>query len=104
MPNNRNAAKAMRQANKRRLRNRAAKTSLRSVIKNLKSTAAAAAVEEAPKVVQAFNLTASKIDKMAAKKFIHANKAARLKSRLAKLANKQAAAAAGPTPANVAAN
>ena len=36
MPNNRNAAKAMRQANRRRLRNRAARTSLRTVIRNVK--------------------------------------------------------------------
>lgn len=90
MPNNRNAAKAMRQANKRRLRNRSAKTSLRSVIKTLRSTVASS---EGPKVVETFNATASKIDQMATKKYIHANKAARLKSRLAKLANKKVATA-----------
>lgn len=93
MPNNRNAAKAMRQANKRRLRNRAAKTSLRSVIKTLKTTVAAAGQTN---VVEVFQSTASKIDKMASKKFIHKNKAARLKSRLAKQANKKAAAAPAP--------
>ncbi len=97
MPNNRNAAKAMRQANKRRLRNRSAKTSLRSVIKTLRSTVVTA---EPAKVVDTFNVTASKIDKMATKKYIHANKAARLKSRLAKLANKKSAAQAAPATAN----
>ena len=39
MPNNVNAAKAMRQANKRRLRNRAAKSALRKVIKKMVNTA-----------------------------------------------------------------
>ncbi|MCY2966557.1 MAG: 30S ribosomal protein S20 [Planctomycetota bacterium] len=97
MPNNRNAAKAMRQANKRRLRNRSAKTSLRSVIKTLRSTVVTA---EPARVVDTFNATASKIDKMATKKYIHANKAARLKSRLAKLANKKSAAPAAPATAN----
>jgi len=89
MPNNRNAEKAMRQANKRRLRNRAAKSTLRSAIKSLKTTVAKA---EAPKVAETLNATASKIDKLAAKKFIHRNKAARLKSRLAKAANAKATA------------
>ena len=84
MPNNVNAAKAMRQANKRRLRNRAAKSALRKVIKKMVNTADSATAEN---VTTVFNQTASKIDKMAAKKFMHANKAARLKSRLAKRAN-----------------
>jgi small subunit ribosomal protein S20 len=89
MPNNRNAEKAMRQANKRRLRNRAAKSVLRTAIKTLKSNVAKA---EAPQVASTLNATASKIDKLAAKKFIHPNKAARLKSRLSKLANQKATA------------
>jgi len=84
MPNNVNAAKAMRQANKRRLRNRAAKSALRKVIKKLVNTTDSAPAET---ITTTFNQTASKIDKMAGKKFIHANKAARLKSRLAKRAN-----------------
>jgi small subunit ribosomal protein S20 len=85
MPNNRNAEKAMRQANKRRLRNRAAKSTLRSAIKTLKSNVAKAEAST-------LNATASKIDKLASKKFIHPNKAARLKSRLSKLANQKATA------------
>ncbi|MFM7161416.1 MAG: 30S ribosomal protein S20 [Planctomycetaceae bacterium] len=92
MPNNVNAAKAMRQANKRRLRNRAAKSALRKVIKKMVNTADSATAET---VTTVFNQTASKIDKMAAKKFMHANKAARLKSRLAKRAN---AKKTGKTP------
>jgi small subunit ribosomal protein S20 len=89
MPNNRNAAKAMRQANKRRLRNRTARTSLRTVIRK---------VEEATKtgdgttVAAAFKNAVKKLDQAASKKFIHRNKAARLKSRLSALARKPKAA------------
>jgi ribosomal protein S20 len=41
MPNNRNAAKAMRQSEKRRLRNRIARTSLRTVVKKVRDAVAA---------------------------------------------------------------
>src|SRR5262252_7827399 len=82
MPNNRNAAKAIRQANKHRLRNRAARTSLRTVIRKVKETTAGgdAALAEA-----AFRTAVKKLDQAASKKFIHKNKAARLKSRLSAL-------------------
>ena len=85
MPNNRNAAKAMRQSNKRRLRNRAARTSLRTVIRKVHEATATSdpAVTEA-----AFKTAAIKLDQAAAKKFIHKNKAARLKSRLSALIKK----------------
>jgi small subunit ribosomal protein S20 len=89
MPNNRNAAKAMRQANKRRLRNRAVRTSLRTVIRKVKeavTTSDTAAVESALKTAT------KKLDQAASKKFIHRNKAARLKSRLNALAKKPHAA------------
>jgi small subunit ribosomal protein S20 len=89
MPNNRNAAKAMRQANKRRLRNRAARTSMRTVVRKVHEAVEAkdpAAVEAALKTA------AKKLDQAASKKFIHRNKAARLKSRLSALAKKPEAA------------
>ena len=79
MPNNRNAAKAMRQSNKRRLRNRAARTSLRTVIRKVDE---AAATGDAAAAEAALKAAARKLDQAAAKKFIHKNKAARLKSRL----------------------
>ena len=90
MPNNRNAEKAMRQAEKRRLRNRSAKTALRSVVKKTK---AAIAAGDQGKVADSLKTAASEIDAAASKKFIHRNKAARLKSRLAKQANRKLAAA-----------
>jgi small subunit ribosomal protein S20 len=89
MPNNRNAEKAMRQNEKRRLRNRSARTSIRTVIKKVKDTAAGTDPAAAETALQA---AVKKLDQAAAKKFIHKNKAARLKSRLSTLKNKAAAA------------
>jgi small subunit ribosomal protein S20 len=90
MPNNRNAAKAMRQANRRRLRNRAARTSLRTVIRKVQETAQAG---DGAAVEAAFKTAVKKLDQAASKKFIHRNKAARLKSRLSALVAKPKAAA-----------
>jgi small subunit ribosomal protein S20 len=91
MPNNRNAAKAARQAEKRRLRNRAAKTSLRTVVRK---TREAIATGDAAQAAAAVSDAASKLDRAATKKFIHRNKASRLKSRLAALAVKKQGSAA----------
>jgi small subunit ribosomal protein S20 len=91
MPNNRNAAKAMRQNAKRRLRNRAAKTSLRTVVRKAREAVASG---DAAATQAALLLAAKRLDQAASKKFIHRNKAARLKSRLSALAAKPAAAAA----------
>jgi len=92
MPNNRNAAKAMRQANRRRLRNRAARTSMRTVIRNVKE---ASNTGDGAALQAAFQSAVKKLDQAASKKFIHRNKAARLKSRLSALVNKPKAAAKG---------
>ena len=89
MPNNRNAAKAMRQANKRRLRNRAARTSLRTVIRKVQEAVKA---NDAGAVESALKTATKRLDQAASKKFIHRNKAARLKSRLSALAKKPVAA------------
>jgi small subunit ribosomal protein S20 len=91
MPNNRNAAKAMRQSNKRRLRNRAARTSLRTVIRKVDE---ATATGDAAAAAAALKAAAKKLDQAAAKKFIHRNKAARLKSRLSARVIAQASALA----------
>jgi small subunit ribosomal protein S20 len=92
MPNNRNAEKAMRQANKRRLHNRSAKSSLRSVIKKTRSVIDSG---DSAAVVASLRSAEGEIDSAASKKYIHRNKAARLKSRLAKRANKKTSAAVG---------
>ena len=89
MPNNRNAAKAMRQANKRRLLNRSARTTIRSVLRKAET---AISTNDAAASDAALRSAAKKLDQAASKKFIHRNKAARLKSRLSALAKKKAAA------------
>ncbi len=92
MPNNRNAEKAVRQTEKRRLRNRASRTALKTVIRKAEETATG----EAAAAQASFRDAIKKIDQSAAKHLIHANKAARDKSRLTKLINKLSAA---PAPA-----
>ena len=79
MPITKSAQKQLRKSRDRRLRNRAAKSSLRTAIKKVRAglekrdteTAAKALAEAAPL-----------IDKAAGKGFIHKNAAARYKSRL----------------------
>lgn len=85
MPNNRNAAKAARQSEKRRLRNRVARTSLRTVVRKARE---AVSTGDQTVAEAALRTAAKKLDQAASKKFIHKNKAARLKSRLTALAAK----------------
>lgn len=92
MPNNRNAAKAMRQNEKRRLRNRSARSTLRTVIKKVRD---AVAKNDEAAATTALQTATKRLDQAAAKKFIHKNKAARLKSRLSVLVAKPKAAAKG---------
>jgi small subunit ribosomal protein S20 len=79
MPIIKSAQKHMRQSQKRRLRNRAAKSSLRTVIKKVR-----AGIEERDRdaAQKAFLLAVPLIDRAASKGFIHKNAAARYKSRL----------------------
>lgn len=91
MPNNVNAKKAMRQNEKARLRNRAVRTALRTVIRKVRD--AAAGTDVAAKDA-AFKLAAKRLDQAAARKYIHRNKAARLKSRLSRLLTQPAAPSA----------
>ncbi len=77
MPNVKSAEKRMRTSAKRAARNRHVRSKLRTAIKKVRQAdspeAATAALREA----------SSLLDRAAAKKVIHANKAARAKSRLA---------------------
>jgi small subunit ribosomal protein S20 len=81
MPNTANAKKAMRQTEKRRLHNRALRTTLRNLIKRCR-VAIAAGEQEAAK--SAFQAAVKKLDQSASKNLIHKNSAARTKSRLSK--------------------
>lgn len=82
MPNIKAAEKWSRQTEKRTLRNKDAKSRLKTMFKK-----AAAGEGDAPGVVE------SAFDKAASKGIIHPNKAARKKSRLAKAIAKAATAA-----------
>jgi small subunit ribosomal protein S20 len=79
MPNSVSAKKRLRQSLDRRARNRTVRSSIRSQVKKLRTAIAAGdvAASEAE-----FRVTAKKLDQASAKKVLHANAAARLKSRL----------------------
>ncbi|MBW3542634.1 MAG: 30S ribosomal protein S20 [Planctomycetes bacterium] len=92
MPNTSNAKKALRQNVARRLRNRAQRSALRTVLKKYKT---ATQGEDPQAAESAFRLVTKQLDQAAAKGLIHKNKAARTKSRLSKLLPRAAAAPAG---------
>lgn len=89
MPNNRNAAKADRQSQKRRLQNRSQTAALKTLVKKFKTGLGS----DGASPVVTLSDVAKRLDQAGAKRLIHPNKAARLKSRLAKAQNKQTAAA-----------
>lgn len=75
------AKKRIRQSENRRVKNRYYTKTSRNAVKKLHSTTdKQAAIAEAPKVI-------SMLDKLAKEKIIHKNKAANLKSKLAKHIN-----------------
>ena len=91
MPNNPNAAKADRQAQKRRLQNRSQHASLKTLIKKFRSSLDTTG-GDAPAATVTLSEVSKRLDQAGAKRLIHPNKASRLKSRLAKAANKKATA------------
>ncbi len=66
---------------KRRLINRARKSEVKTVIKGFE---AAVAGGDKKKAAEQYKLVVRKLDKIAARKTIHKNRAARIKSRLAR--------------------
>ena len=83
------AVKAHRQSLLRREANRQYRTRLRSALRNIR---VAIDSGDPAKVKDALRETISLVDKLAGKKVIHRNAAARYKSRLAKRVSKRAAA------------
>ncbi len=82
MANHKSAIKRIRQAEKKRVHNKYYAKTTRNAVKSLRSaTEKDAANEMFPKV-------ASMLDKLAKRNIIHKNKAANLKSKLAKHINK----------------
>ncbi len=84
MANHHSSKKRIRQIEKRRLHNRYYAKTARNAVKDLRHTTDKTAAKELlPKV-------ASMLDKLAKKSIIHKNKAANLKSKLARYVNKLA--------------
>lgn len=86
MTHSKQAAKRVRQSERRRVHNRAVRSFIKSNVKAVKGAATQAdAVRLMPNAVKA-------LDKAAKRRIIHPNAAARLKSRLAKAAKAKAKA------------
>ena len=84
MANHASALKRHRQSEKKRLRNAAVKSNLRSLIKRVRETAAGAKPEEEKNLL---GKTIAQIDKAVTGGVLHRNNASRKISRLAKAAN-----------------
>ena len=94
MPHTPSAKKNLRKSEKRRLRNRTTKRTLRTHLKRF-----LAALDGPLDALRTeYNLAAKKLDKAAARHIIHANLAARKKSQMARAIQKKIAAG-GTTPA-----
>jgi small subunit ribosomal protein S20 len=94
MPHTSSAKKRLRQNTKRRMRNRAAKSSIKTQLKRFD----AALDGPVEKLREEYNLAAKKLDKAAAKRIIHPNLAARKKSQLARALHQKTTAAPPPPP------
>jgi small subunit ribosomal protein S20 len=90
MANTKSSKKDLRRSSKRRLRNTATKSALKTYVKKVR---VAAAAHDAAAVVPALTQAVSALDKAVQQGVIHKNQAARRKSRIAKVANKAKAAA-----------
>ena len=89
MANTKSAKKDLRRSAKRRVRNTQVKSALKTYVKKVRTTANGGDVEAAKTALTA---AVKALDKAAQKGVIHKNQAARRKSRIAKAANKAAAA------------
>lgn len=87
MPNHKSAEKRMRQSEKRRVINRGHRTKFRTYIKKLRGAIDAGKAQDIATVLPE---TISVIDKSVQKGVLHANAAARYKSRLTAQANQTA--------------
>jgi small subunit ribosomal protein S20 len=92
MPHTHSAKKRLRQNLKRRAHNRAVLRDVKEQIKQVLETSKQGSVDDLRKEL---NLAAKKLDKAAARRVIHRNRAARKKSQLARLLNEKEAAGKG---------
>jgi small subunit ribosomal protein S20 len=84
MPQRKNAIKALKVSETKRVKNIRRQKKVKTAVKSLNKDLAAQKIDQAR---EALPKTCKELDKAAAKGFIHANKAARLKSRLTKKVN-----------------
>ncbi len=92
MPNLPSAKKRMRIEEKRRARNKAVKSAVRTQV--TKARVAIAATPDEPTTVEAIRVAISQLDRAVTKGVLHKNNAARRKSRLMSRLNKALAATA----------
>lgn len=85
MPNIKSAIKRLRQNEKRNAHNRSKRSTLRTLVKKVRTAAESGEAEQAAKVFQ--TETTATVQRAATKHLIHKNKAARLQSQLAKAIN-----------------
>ena len=85
MANTSSAAKRIRQQRKRTTHNRAQRSRLKTAIKKVSTTTSAAEAQEALTEVSGL------LDRLATRRIIHRNKAARKKSQLARIVNQKKA-------------
>jgi len=85
MPNTKSAKKRFKQSEVRRERNRATRSTLKTLVKKVRASVAAKNMDGS---VADFRNAARKLDRAAARGVIHKNTAARTKSRLHKLLKK----------------
>lgn len=81
MPNSASAKKRLRQSQDRRLHNRSIRSTVRTAIRKVRAAIDAGDVEAS---TAAFQVATKRLDQAAAKNILHANAAARTKSRLSK--------------------
>ena len=81
MPHTRSAKKRLRQNEKRRLVNRATKKAIKTQVKRLKELLESGPID---KVRAEYNVLAKKLDKAAARRIVHRNLAARVKSQFSR--------------------
>ena len=82
MPTTSSAKKRLRQSEKQRIRNRAARSMLKGQIRKVRDAVESQNVAQAETELRA---TAKRLDQAASKNIIHRNKASRTKSRLQRL-------------------
>ncbi|MDT9546394.1 MAG: 30S ribosomal protein S20 [Chlorobium sp.] len=85
MPLHKSAEKRLRQSDRKNARNRARKKELKVLIKNMQKLVDAGAPK--PEVEVAYRSAVQKLDRLGIKNYIHANKASRKKSQLARILN-----------------